>query len=73
MSVAALHSLASKAVANMDGVTCKDVRVIEHADSISLKLKMTIMGDRNIPNATAEMRSAIRTHIETHRALPCGM
>ena len=69
VSVAALHSLASKAVANMDGVTCKDVRVIEHADSISLKLKMTIMGDRNIPNATAEMQRAIRTHIETHSGI----
>ena len=69
VSVAALHSLASKAVANMDGVTCKDVRVVEHADSISLKLKVSVMGDRNIPNATAEMQRAIRTHIETHSGI----
>ena len=69
VSVSALHSLASKAVANMDGVTCKDVRVVEHADSISLKLKVSVMGDRNIPNATAEMQRAIRTHIETHSGI----
>lgn len=69
ISVPALHSLASRAVANIDGVSCKDVRVIEHADSISLKLRMTIQSDHNIPSATAEMQRAIRTHIEMHSGI----
>jgi len=69
ISVSALHSLASKAVANIDGVTCKDVRVVEHSDSVSLRLRMTIKGDYNIPNTTTEMQRAIRTHIETHSGI----
>ena len=69
ISVTALHGLASKAASVIDGVTCKAIRVIEHADSVSLRVKMTIKGEHNIPDTTAELQRVIRSHIESYSGI----
>lgn len=65
VSVQALDALVKQAVAgNNEGVADIKTSIVNHDDSISVKIDMSLHGDAHIPNITMLLQSSIKSYIE---------
>lgn len=65
VSVQALDALVKQAIAgNSEGVADIKTNIINHDDSISVKIEMSLHGDAHIPNITMLLQSTIKSFIE---------
>lgn len=65
VSVQALDALVKQAVAgNSEGVADIKTNIVNHDDSISVKIEMSLHGDAHIPNITMLLQSSIKNYIE---------
>ncbi len=65
VSVQALDALVKQAiVGHTDGVADIKTRIINHEDSISVKIEMSLNGDVHIPNITLLLQGTIKSFIE---------
>lgn len=65
VSVQALDALVKQAVAgNSDGVADIKTSIVNHDDSISVKIDMSLHGDAHIPNITMLLQSSVKSFIE---------
>ncbi|NLG24793.1 MAG: alkaline shock response membrane anchor protein AmaP [Clostridiales bacterium] len=64
VSVAAMDALVKQAIGQSDGVVDLKTRIINHEDSITVKIDMTLASDAHIPNVTMLMQRNIKSFIE---------
>lgn len=65
VSVQALDSLVKQAImGHMEGVADIKTNIVNHEDSISVKIEMSLNGDVHIPNMTMLLQSTIKNFIE---------
>lgn len=64
ISVAAMDTLVKQAIAHDEGVVDIKTAIINHEDSISVSIDMTLASDVHIPNVTMMMQRTIKNFIE---------
>ncbi len=64
ISVAAMDTLVKQAIAHDEGVVDIKTSIINHEDSISVSIDMTLASDVHIPNVTMMMQRSIKNFIE---------
>ena len=64
VSVQAMDALVRQAIGSSEGVVDIKSRIINHEDSISVKIEMTLSGDAHIPNVTMLLQRNIKSFIE---------
>ena len=64
VSVAAMDTLVKQAIAQTEGVVDLKTRIVNHEDSITVKIDMTLEADAHIPNITMRMQRSIKNFIE---------
>jgi hypothetical protein len=64
VSVAAMDTLVKQAIGHADGVVDIKTRIVNHEDSITVKIDMTLEADAHIPNVTMRMQRSIKNFIE---------
>ncbi len=64
ISVAAMDTLVKQAIAHDEGVVDIKTSIINHEDSISVSIDMTLASDVHIPNVTMLMQRSIKNFIE---------
>jgi len=64
ISVAAMDTLVKQAIAHDEGVVDVKTSIINHEDSISVSIDMTLASDVHIPNVTMMMQRSIKNFIE---------
>ncbi len=64
ISVAAMDTLVKQAIAHDEGVVDIKTAIVNHEDSISVNIDMTLASDVHIPNVTMMMQRAIKNFIE---------
>jgi uncharacterized alkaline shock family protein YloU len=64
ISVAAMDTLVKQAIAHDEGVVDVKTAIINHEDSISVSIDMTLASDVHIPNVTMMMQRTIKNFIE---------
>lgn len=65
VSVQALDALVKQAImGHTEGVTDIKTNIVNHEDSISVKIEMSLNGDVHIPNITMLLQSTIKSFIE---------
>ncbi len=64
ISVAAMDTLVKQAIAHDEGVVDIKTSIINHEDSISVSIDMTLASDVHIPNVTMTMQRSIKNFIE---------
>lgn len=70
VSVQALDSLVKQSIANhSEGVADIKTRILNHEDSISLRVDMSLESDVHIPNATMLLQDSIKNYIEEYSGI----
>jgi len=69
VSVAALDTLVKEAVNNVRGVGDIKTYIINHEDSITVKIEMELLSDEHIPNVTMLMQRDIKSFIEEYSGI----
>lgn len=70
ISVQALDALVKQAIAgNSEGVADIKTSIVNHDDSISVKIEMGLHGDAHIPNITMLLQSSIKSFIEEYSGI----
>jgi uncharacterized alkaline shock family protein YloU len=64
ISVAAMDTLVKQAIAHDEGVVDIKTAIVNHEDSISVNIDMTLASDVHIPNVTMMMQRTIKNFIE---------
>lgn len=64
VSVQAMDMLVKQAIGNTEGVVDIKTHIINHEDSITVKIEMTLESDVHIPNVTMLMQRSIKNFIE---------
>ncbi len=64
VSVAAMDTLVRQAIGQVDGVTSIKTRIVNHEDSITVQIDMSLTSDAHIPNVTMLMQRNIKRFIE---------
>lgn len=64
ISVQAMDMLVKQAIGNTEGVADIKTRIVNHEDSITVKIDMTLESDVHIPNVTMLMQRSIKNFIE---------
>ncbi len=64
VSVAAMDTLVKQAIVQTEGVVDLKTKIINHEDSITVKIDMTLEADVHIPNVTMRMQRSIKNFIE---------
>ena len=69
VSIAALDTLVKEAVNNVRGVGDIKTYIINHEDSITVKIEMELLSDEHIPNVTMLMQRDIKNFIEEYSGI----
>lgn len=69
ISVQAMDMLVKQAIGKVDGVVDIKTNIINHEDSITVKVDMTIDSDVHIPNVTLIMQRQIKSFIEEYSGI----
>ncbi len=69
VSVQAMDMLVKQAIGNTDGVVDVKTRIINHEDSITVNVDMTLDSDVHIPNVTMLMQRSIKNFIEEYSGI----
>jgi len=69
ISVTAMEALVRQAVGRIDGMTDIKTRIINHEDSITVKIDMALEGDARIPNITMLMQRNVKKFIEEYSGI----
>lgn len=64
ITVSALDTLIKQAIGNRDGIMEIKSKIINHEDSISVHIDMTLTSDVHIPNVTMLLQRAVKNFIE---------
>ncbi|MDL2206181.1 alkaline shock response membrane anchor protein AmaP, partial [Eubacteriales bacterium OttesenSCG-928-N13] len=69
ISVQAMDVLVRQAIGNTEGVVDIKTRIINHEDSITVKVDMTLDSDVHIPNVTMLMQRSVKNFIEEYSGI----
>ena len=69
VSVQAMDALVRQAIGGADGVLDIKSKIINHEDSVSVKIEMTLAGDAHIPNVTMLLQRNIKSFIEEYSGI----
>lgn len=69
ISVAAMDTLIKQAVGTNEGVLDVKTKIINHEDSISIKIEMTLTSDVHIPNVTMLLQRSVKNFIEEYSGI----
>ena len=64
VSVVAMESLVKQAIGRVDGLVDIKTRIVNHEDSITVRIDMTLSTDVHIPNVTMLLQRSIKSFIE---------
>lgn len=69
ISISALDTLISHALEHQEGIKQVKSRVINHEDSVSVEIEMSLMSDVNIPNITMLLQRSVKNYIEEYSGI----
>ncbi|MEF9896275.1 MAG: alkaline shock response membrane anchor protein AmaP, partial [Clostridia bacterium] len=69
ISMQAMDTLVKQAIGQADGVEEIKTAIVNHEDSISVNIEMTLDSDVHIPNVTMLMQRAIKNFIEEYSGI----
>lgn len=69
VSVQAMDTLVKQAIGHQEGVADIHTSIVNHEDSITVKIEMTLMSDVHIPNITMLMQRSIKNYIEEYSGI----
>jgi uncharacterized alkaline shock family protein YloU len=69
VSISALDTLVKEAVSNVKGVGEIKTYIINHEDSITVKIEMELLSEEHIPNVTMLMQRDIKSFIEEYSGI----
>jgi len=69
VSVAAMDTLVRQAIGLIEGMTEIKTKIINHDDSITIKIDMALSGEVHIPNTTMLMQRNVKKSVEEHSGI----
>lgn len=69
ISMQAMETLARQAIGRMEGVEKIRTAILNHEDSISVNIDMTVRSDVHIPNVTMLMQHSVKSFIEEYSGI----
>lgn len=69
ISVQAMDTLVKQAIGHTEGVAAIKTHIINHEDSITVQIEMTLESDVHIPNITMLMQRSIKNFIEEYSGI----